>query len=149
MKPRSSLVFFMTGISALVVSACASSPSSASGSGSPLTANPVAAAPTPAPAPIVAKVDFVKQVAPLFEAYCYQCHGNGKSRGGLQIDQKANLLKHLVPGDPDHSDIYRAITRSVDASDHMPPVSEDQPEDDDIATIKQWIAEGAVCPDSP
>jgi hypothetical protein len=31
----------------------------------------------------------------------------------------------------------------------MPPITQDQPADSDIATIKQWITEGANWPDRP
>ncbi len=95
----------------------------------------------------IAKIDFDQQVKPIFDYYCYQCHGNGKQRGGVRLDVKASVFMHVTPGDPDRSDVYRAITRSPNASDHMPPVSEDQPSDDEIATIKQWIVEGANWPD--
>jgi hypothetical protein len=47
------------------------------------------------------------------------------------------------------SDIYRSITRSVGASDRMPPVSKAQPEAADITTIRLWIEQGADWPDAP
>jgi mono/diheme cytochrome c family protein len=91
----------------------------------------------------VTTVDFATQVQPIFQTYCYQCHANGRKRGGFIIDQKSPALLHVTPGAPDQRDIYRAITRSMGASDHMPPVSQDQPDDQDIATIKLWIEQGA------
>jgi uncharacterized membrane protein len=97
----------------------------------------------------MAKVDFNQQVRPFFAEYCYQCHGNGQQRGGVHLDVKASTLMHITPGNPDRSDVYRAMTRSMGASDHMPPVSQEQPEDNDIAMIKQWITEGATWPDGP
>jgi len=127
MKPH--YVLLVAGFSALVFGACATGPSA------------------PTPAPVVAKVDYVKQVKPIFAAYCYQCHGNGQSRAGFHIDQKAQVMKQIVIGAPDDSYLYKAMTKSMGASDHMPPISQDQPDDGDIATIKLWIEQGANWPD--
>jgi mono/diheme cytochrome c family protein len=113
----------VAGLFALAISACATTP------------------------PPVPKVDYTKQVLPIFQAYCYQCHGDGKSRAGFHIDLKANVMKQIVPGDPDHSYLYKAITKSIGASDHMPPLDQDQPDEQDIATLKLWIEQGAVWPD--
>jgi uncharacterized membrane protein len=100
------------------------------------------AAPPPAP-PVVVTVDFATQVKPILENYCYQCHGNGRTRAGVRLDVKADAMRHITPGDPMHSDVYRAITRSMGASDHMPPISQEQPKAADVATIKLWIEQGA------
>jgi uncharacterized membrane protein len=134
-------------VSVLLASACATQQSPV-GSGAPASgADSMAAKPAPAPAAIVAKVDFNQQVKPFFQAYCYFCHGNGQQRGGVRLDVRANTMTHVIPGDPVKSDVYRAITRSMGASDHMPPVDQDQPTDAEIAMIKQWIIEGANWPD--
>jgi mono/diheme cytochrome c family protein len=108
-----------------------------------------AQSPAPATPPAVAKVDYATQVKPIFQNYCYQCHGNGRGKGGVRLDVKANAMMHITAGDPMHSDVYRSITRSTGTSDHMPPVSQKQPGDADIATIKLWIQQGAVWPDAP
>jgi uncharacterized membrane protein len=107
-------------------------------------AKPADASPAPA-----AKVDFAAQVRPIFEKYCYECHGNGRSKGGVRLDVKSNTLMHVTAGNPMRSDVYRSITRSLGASDRMPPVSKAQPTAEDIATIKLWIEQGANWPDAP
>jgi mono/diheme cytochrome c family protein len=195
---RFTLLFLVTGISTLIVGACASGsgvanlpaaspqiptpalppasvaaapatspvsapmaamPAPSTATPAPSVAPPVAAtlpaptaskpiASTAAPVTTAGKVDFSQQVKPFFEAYCYQCHGLGQGRGGVRLDDRANALMHVTSGDPDRSDVYRAITRSWGASDHMPPVTEDQPDDSEIAMIKQWIIEGATWPDA-
>jgi mono/diheme cytochrome c family protein len=101
----------------------------------------------PAPATPPAKVDYLTQVKPVFEKYCYQCHGDGRSKAGVRLDDKANSMMHITAGDPMHSDVYRSMTRSIGTSDHMPPVPKDQPSASDIATIKLWIEQGANWPD--
>jgi mono/diheme cytochrome c family protein len=103
----------------------------------------------PAAPPAVTKVDYATQVKPIFENYCYQCHGNGRSKAGVRLDVKTSAMMHITAGDPMHSDVFRSMTRSMGASDRMPPVSQKQPGDADIATIKLWIQQGANWPDAP
>ena len=105
--------------------------------------------PAPATTAAVAKVDYATQVKPIFQNYCYQCHGNGKSKAGVRLDVKNSAMMHITAGDPMHSDVYRSLTRSMGASDRMPPVSQKQPGDADVATIKLWIQQGADWPDTP
>jgi mono/diheme cytochrome c family protein len=95
----------------------------------------------------VVMVDYATQVRPIFEKYCYQCHGNGRDRAGVRLDVQSSAMMHIAPGDPMHSDVYRSMTRSINASDRMPPVPHDQPNDRDIDTIKQWIVQGPNWPD--
>jgi mono/diheme cytochrome c family protein len=37
------------------------------------------------------EVDFSRDLRPLFERYCSECHGAEKQRGGLRLDQPAGL----------------------------------------------------------
>jgi mono/diheme cytochrome c family protein len=103
----------------------------------------------PASPPAVAKVDYATQVKPIFENYCYQCHGNGRSKAGVRLDVKTSAMMHITAGDPFHSDVYRSMTRSMGASDRMPPVSQKQPGDAEVATVRLWIQQGADWPDAP
>src|SRR5438874_2154166 len=41
--------------------------------------------------PEVGKVDFARDVQPIFKANCVTCHGPDKQRGGLRLDTKAAL----------------------------------------------------------
>lgn len=34
-----------------------------------------------------AKLDFKKDIAPIFSQHCLECHGAGKQRGGLRLDR--------------------------------------------------------------
>jgi mono/diheme cytochrome c family protein len=112
-------------------------------------AQDMAPAAPPVTPPAATKVDYATQVKPIFENYCYQCHGNGRSKAGVRLDVKTSAMMHITAGDPMHSDVFRSMTRSMGASDHMPPVSQKQPGDADIATIKLWIQQGANWPDAP
>lgn len=36
-----------------------------------------------------APVDFVREVRPILEKHCYECHGEKKQKGGLRLDLAA------------------------------------------------------------
>ena len=97
-------------------------------------------------------VDFVKDVQPIFEAKCLECHNPNKVKGKLLMDTAANLLKGgetgagLVAGQPDKSLIVERLVLPKDHDDIMPPKGGPLAANE-IATIKQWIAEGAKWPD--
>jgi hypothetical protein len=96
-------------------------------------------------------VDFVKDVQPIFEAKCLECHNPNKVKGKLLMDTAANLLKGgdtgagLVAGQPDKSLLVERIVLPKDHDDIMPPKGGPLAANE-IATIKQWVAEGANWP---
>jgi len=127
----------------LVTTAPASTATTPPGATSVPAATPSAVATVlPTPPAIAGAVDFDRQIKPLLVTYCYQCHANGRRSGGVRFDVLASATQQVVPGNPDRSAMYHAITRSINASDHMPPPAQPQPEDEDLALIRQWILEG-------
>ena len=72
-------------------------------------------------------VDFVKDVQPIFEAKCLECHNPNKVKGKLLMDTAANLLKGgetgagLVAGQPDKSLVVERMVLPKDHDDIMPP----------------------------
>ena len=40
-----------------------------------------------------AAVDFARDVKPILEKRCFDCHGAEKQKGGLRLDVKAHALK--------------------------------------------------------
>src|SRR5262245_38512060 len=59
---------------------------------------PVRAALTPEqvaqlPPPASHRVDFSKEIKPLFEASCIKCHGRGREKGSFRLDNRETLLK--------------------------------------------------------
>ena len=92
------------------------------------------------------KVDFAKSVQGIFEARCIDCHGSKKQKGDLRLDsQEAALAEVIKPGKSGESELYKHISLPADHEDIMPakgdPLTKEQ-----IATIKQWIDEGANWP---
>ena len=121
------------------------------GKGSPATAAPAKAAAKTA-------IDFEKQILPILEKSCVDCHSAGKTgpdgrprkpKGGVLLDGKDGMLaskkgKLIVAKKPDDSLLYKAITLAPDDEDRMPPAKKGDPlpkEQTDL--IKQWIEEGA------
>ncbi len=99
-----------------------------------------------------AEVDFQRDVQPILAEHCTHCHGaDAKSRqGGLRLDVREDPLRGgdtgaaaIVPGKPDESELIRRIS-SHDAGEIMPPEEEKKPlSAEQIATLRQWIVEGA------
>src|SRR5262249_13204531 len=71
------------------------------------------------------KVDFAKQIQPIFQARCLKCHGPQKQKGKLRFDRKASVFKAdkdewpIVPGKSVDSDLYRRITLPKDDPDRI------------------------------
>lgn len=94
----------------------------------------------------VSKIDFARDIQPIFAASCAGCHGEKKQAAGLRLDsKKIALSKVIVPGKAAESELYRRVAGHSDQA-RMPmggkPLSAEQ-----IALIKTWIEHGAAWPD--
>src|ERR1041385_1795559 len=78
----------------------------------------------------VGKVDFNRDIRPIFSENCYTCHGPdvGKRKAGLRLDRQDDALAELksgdraiVPGDISKSALIARIT-SKDDDERMPPL---------------------------
>ena len=96
-----------------------------------------------------AKVDFVKDVMPLFRENCLDCHGPTKQKAGMRLDRRSSALKafvrRVVPGSSANSMVYHRLIGG-EYGPQMPPKAALHPEE--IAIIKTWIDQGADWPDS-
>jgi hypothetical protein len=94
---------------------------------------------------------FEKKIRPVLVEHCYRCHSAEarKSRGGLQLDSAAGLLKGgdsgpaLVPGNPGKSLVLKALRH--DGGLKMPSEEKKLPEAV-LADFEAWIAMGAPDP---
>ncbi|RYD30138.1 MAG: hypothetical protein EOP86_20480, partial [Verrucomicrobiaceae bacterium] len=96
---------------------------------------------------------FEREVRPLLEGRCFECHGPEKQKGGLRLDQKASILgagdsEHaaVVPGDSAASQVIKRVL-STDPDDMMPPEGQ-RLTAEETASIKKWIDAGAHWPRS-
>jgi mono/diheme cytochrome c family protein len=89
-----------------------------------------------AAAAMAAAPDFEKEVQPVLEAHCYQCHANGKKKGGLSFDG----VKQLSAAVKEHK-LWELVLENV-RSGAMPPDEVDQkPTLEDREKIMRWIEE--------
>lgn len=91
-------------------------------------------------------VNFAEHVQPILDRHCAQCHNADRRRGGLALALHGQILEGgssgsvLTPGDPDGSRLLRVVTH--DEEPVMPPSGDKIPEEE-IAVLRQWIADGA------
>ncbi len=96
---------------------------------------------------VAAPVDFVRDVAPIFQQHCVHCHNESKTSGDLSLSQSKGLreLDLIVPGKPAESSLLDAIIAEEGEASSMPeegtPLTLKQ-----VEVIRQWIAEGAKWP---
>jgi len=97
-------------------------------------------------------VDFDKEIRPLIQKHCIECHGAKKQRGELRLDAKVFAFKGghdgavIVPGDVARSPLFKRIT-STDDDERMPPKGKPLSAAQ-IAAVKAWIDAGAVWPEN-
>jgi ankyrin repeat protein len=96
-----------------------------------------------------AAVDYARDIQPLFEKHCYECHGPKKQKNGFRLDRRSRafmgMTRHnIIPGSSNTSRVYRRVLDGQSGT-QMPPEEVLSPEQ--IETIRQWIDEGAHWPD--
>jgi len=111
-----------------------------------------------APLTAQAKVDFKKQIWPIFQKKCIECHSAPKTdasgrvkkpKGRVEMDTKSGIKKSkrgklVKAGKPDDSLLYEMITLPADDEDIMPPPKKGKPlTAKEIGLIKTWIEQGA------
>jgi len=112
----------------------------------------VGAAESPAQHSPAALEFFEKKIRPILVDNCYNCHSaSTNAKGGLRVDDRNGLLvggnagKAIVPGKPDQSLLIKAVSYTDDKLE-MPPKK--QLTDQQVADLRQWIADGAAWPAS-
>jgi mono/diheme cytochrome c family protein len=97
------------------------------------------------------KVDYAKEVYPIFEKNCFGCHGPDKQKGQLRLDAKASVLKGgvngppILPGKGEESLLFHRIA-GLGGEDQMPP-KDDKLSGEEMGLIRAWIDQGADWPD--
>ncbi len=77
--------------------------------------------------------NYAKEIVPIFENYCYSCHGDGESKGKFTLDEFKDLPAHLK--DKKH---WLSIWRNV-RSQVMPPSDKDQLATAEKKRLLEWI----------
>ncbi len=105
----------------------------------------------PRPVHSAGEPDFEREIQPLLDRHCWECHGASKQKAGLRLD---NRLGALTGGDggpalnPEHggeSLMIRMILGSEGPDKRMPPKGPPLPEES-VALLRRWIDSGAAYP---
>lgn len=99
-------------------------------------------------------VEFNRDIRPIFSDKCFACHGpdSGNRKTKMRLDQENGAKialsggrTTLVPGDPEHSEIFRRIA-SDNQTLRMPPayLGREKLTDHEIDLVRRWIQQGAT-----
>jgi hypothetical protein len=99
-----------------------------------------------------AVVDFKREIQPILEQRCTECHGEKKQKAGVRLDRKAFAFAPTDSGKPaitvgrsGESLLWQRIT-TTNTDEIMPPKGEPLTAAQ-VTMIQKWIDEGAVWPD--
>jgi mono/diheme cytochrome c family protein len=91
---------------------------------------------------------FAKEVWPVLQARCVECHGPDRQKAGMRLDSPEAIAKGsengpvLVAGKPDESLLLKRISLPPDDVDIMPPKG-DPLTKEQIEAIRRWVEGGA------
>lgn len=98
------------------------------------------------PPPADRPVDFIKDVQPIFEASCLNCHGRGRAKGGFAMDTRETFLAGGDSGPAvaigrSHESLLIDLVAGVDPDNIMPqkgkPLTAQQ-----VGLLRAWIDQG-------
>ena len=98
-------------------------------------------------------VDFVKDIRPVLQRACFECHGAEKQEAGLRLDRRDAAFQGgdsgrvLVPGKPDAGELIRRVSLPRGHDEAMPPRGKPLSARE-IKLLREWIASGANWPDN-
>jgi mono/diheme cytochrome c family protein len=97
------------------------------------------------------KVDFGRDVQPVFRAHCYECHSAENEEGGLNLGVKSRALEggeHGPVFSPGRSAASRLIhlVAGIEKDGVMPPKDKPPLSKHQIAVLRAWIDQGAEWP---
>ena len=101
------------------------------------------------------KVSFSKNIKPVLERQCINCHNSETLPGKLSFENAKGAFindsqgrPYIVPGKPAESRLYTAAIAPDFQDLAMPPVGH-RVAKTDTDNFRQWIIEGAEWPDGP
>jgi ankyrin repeat protein len=97
-----------------------------------------------------AKVDFRRDVQPIFKSNCYGCHGPKQQMNNFRLDRRREALRGgtiavIAPGSSQSSHLYLRLVSQDRIGSPMPPTGP-LPKDQ-VEMIRTWIDQGAEWPD--
>ena len=96
-------------------------------------------------------INYHRQIRPILEKSCYDCHQGGKAKGSLRLDDHTSVLKGgksdgpaIVPGKAGESALIQRVA-TKDEDEIMPPKGAPLSAEE-IGLLKRWIDGGASWP---
>jgi len=80
-----------------------------------------------------AEQSYKARVEPLLKNYCFDCHGDGASKGEVSFDEYTNLTAHVS-----NQKLWLAVWQNLQTQ-MMPPAKKPQPSDAERRQIAKWI----------
>ena len=111
-----------------------------------LTPDQVAQLPPAAQVP----VDFARDIRPIFEASCVQCHARGKNKGSFSLETRQDFVEGGETGVPavagkSAESLVVAMISGLDPESVMPKKGKTLTKDQ-VAVFRAWIDQGMVWP---
>ena len=94
------------------------------------------------------RVDFARDIAPIFERHCIQCHNPGNEKSDVSLATREPLLRgeFVVPGEPDESELLALVVPRSDGKRPRMPKKGSPLRTEQVGLLRQWIAQGADWP---
>ena len=102
--------------------------------------------------PTGGELDYRRDIWPLIEAKCLECHQAKKRQGGLDMSTRAAMLKGgasgaaFVPGN-----VEKSLMLELIEFDEMPPRKDKKTPvtKEEFQKLSRWVAAGGLVPDEP
>ena len=96
------------------------------------------------------KVEFARDIKPIFEIACIRCHGPEKPKSGFRLNSRAAALKggddgvDVLPGNSAQSRLIHYVARLVPEME-MPPEGKGEPlTKEQVGLLRAWIDQGVA-----
>lgn len=87
--------------------------------------------------------DFAREILPLLETHCFDCHGDeAKPKGGVNLERFKTDAAVMAD-----REVWASVFEKVESHQMPPPKRDSQPTDADRAKVLAWIADVAAQPD--
>src|SRR5262245_44385652 len=95
------------------------------------------------------KIDFARDIRPIFREHCERCHGARSAMAQLRLDDRQSALKVILSNKGTGNGGGSRLLRRVlgEGGEARMPLGADPLNPGQIALIRQWIDEGAVWPE--
>lgn len=99
------------------------------------------------PLPADRKIEFQKDVLPIFERHCFQCHSDHQPKGNFNLKHRKTALKAgdhgaaIIVGESEKSPLIHYVAH-LEEDMEMPPIGNEPLDPDQIAILRAWIDQG-------